>query len=313
MGHRLGRLFVLALVLFWRLAAAEQERGDIEFTSIDARNAAKGGGAVLSDFAQFGDNPSFSAIEHKFNVGSTYYFMESFSFAASDNKTAGFAGGLLYDRHNRLDTIKTNTAFQFGDWFYAGFNLKFLSGRFYPLQRKVQAFTADIGLGVKIADIVFIGASLNDFVPLGDNLPMRVTGQFEVDIYKRMILFNFAGGYHIDHKEEPLPNRRPFVAYADFSTGLEFRYSWFSAQVGVNTSSFSRDFTFDDLLKTVGIGFYKERTVKMKPTLQTAQDGTGSVQKQEGDAVEDGGGAYVGLYITRTFITFALTFIWEPK
>jgi hypothetical protein len=311
-GHRLGRILVLALTLVWRLAAAEQERGDIELTSIDARNAAKGGGAVLSNFAQFGDNPSFGAIEEKFSVGSTYYFMESFSFVACDNKTAGFGGGLLYDRHNRLDTIKTNTAFKIGEWFYAGFNLKFLSGQFYPVQRKVQAFTADIGLGFKIADIVFIGASLNDFVPLGDNLPMRVMGQFEVDIYKRMFLFNFAGGYHIDHKEEKVPNRRPFAAYADFSTGLEFRYSWFSAQVGVSSSSFARDFTFDDLLKTVGIGFYKERTVKVKPTLQTAQDGQGA-QKQESEGVEDGGGAYVGLYITRTFITFAVTFIWEPK
>jgi len=311
-GHRVERLLVLAVVLVWRLAAAEQERGDIEILSIDARNASKGGGAVLSTFSQFVDNPSFSAIEKKFSVGSTYYFMESFSLAASDNKTTNFAGGLMYDRHNRLDTIKTNTAFKIGDWFFAGFNLKFLSGQFYPLQRKIQAFTADIGLGVQIKDIVYIGASFNDFIPLGDNLPMRVTGQLEVDLYKRMFLFNFAGAYHIDNREEEIPNRRPFVAYADFSTGLEFRYSWFSAQIGVNTSSFSRDFTFDDLLKTAGVGFYKERTVKVRKLVQN--DKGEQVEKEvEEEKEEDGGGAYAGIYITRTFITFAVTFIWEPK
>jgi hypothetical protein len=298
--HRLGRTILLAFTLVWRLAAAEQERGEIELLSIDTQNAAKGGGAMLSPFAQFGDNPALSAIEKKFSVGSSYFFMESFSLAASDNKTTNFAGGLMYDRHNGLDTIKTNTAFKIGDWFYLGVNLKFLSGRFYPIQRKVTSFTTDIGLGVNIKNI--------DFVPLGANLPMRVTGQFEVDIYKRMFLFNLAGGYHIDHKEEKVVNRRPQAAYADFSTGFEFRYSWFSTQLGVSSSSFSRDFTFDDLLKTVGVGFYKER-VEKDQRVQTTQN----EQNDTDEKTEDGGGVYAGLYITRTFISFGVTFIWEPK
>jgi len=311
-GHRRARRYLFALLLVWRLAAAGQERGEIEALSIDARNAAQGGGAVLTSFSHFCENPAFSALDKKFYVGSSYFFLESFSFAVSDSKTGAFAGGLMYDRHGRLDTIKTNTAFRLGDYFFLGFNLKFLSGPYFPLQRKVQAFTAEVGLAAQIKDRLYFGATFSDFVPLGDNLPMRIAGQFSWDIYKRMFIFNFSGGYHIDFREERVPDRRSFVPHADFATGLEFRYSWFSAQVGVNTSSFARDFTFNDLLKTVGVGFYKERTVKVK---KLVQDESGKPVEKEvaEEKEEDGGGVYAGLFITRTFISFGVTFIWEPK
>lgn len=291
-------IVILSLLLGGPLFA-DQERGDIEMLSIDARNAAKGGGAVFSSFGQFGDNPALGAVEQKFFVGSSYLFTESFSFAAADNKMGAFAGGLMYDRHNKLNTVKTNSAFQIADWFMFGFNLKFLSGPFYPLQRKILSLTADIGVLFNIENIAYIGASFNDFVPIGDNLPMRVTGQCEFNLYERMFLLNIAGSYHIDHREEAVPNRRPQAAYADFSTGFEFRYAWFSSQIGVHTSSFARDLTFDDLLKTVGVGFYKEREIK--------KNNKGEEEE------EDGGGVYAGVYFTRTFITFAVTFVWEPK
>jgi len=263
-------------------------------------------------FSSFCGNPSFSAIDKKFYVGSSYFFVESFSLAVLDSKTGAFAGGLIYDRHSRLDTIKTNSALRLGKNFFLGFNLKFLSGHFFPLQRKVQAFTAEVGLAAQIKDILYFGATFSDFVPLGENLPMKIGGQFSWDIYKRMFVVNFAGTYHIDHHEEQVPNRRSFIAYTDFSTGLEFRYSWFSAQIGVNTSSFARDLTFDDLLKTVGVGFYKERSRKVK---RLVQDESGKpVEKEvEEEKEEDGGGVYAGLFITRTFISFGVTFVWEPK
>ncbi len=312
MGHRrAGRAF-FALLLVWRLAVAGQERGEIEALSIDARNAAQGGGAVLTNFAHFCENPAFSALEKKFYVGSSYLFVESFSLAVSDSKTGAFAGGLLYDRHGRLDTVKTNTAFRLDDNFFIGFNLKFLSGTFFPLQRKVQAFTAEVGLAAQVNNELYFGATFSDFIPLGDNLPMRIAGQFAWDIYKRMFIFHFSGGYHIDHLEEKVPDRRPFVAYADFSTGLEFRYSWFSAQIGANTSSFARDFTFDDILKTAGIGLYKERTVKVKKLVQDT-DGKPVEKESEEEKEEDGGGVYAAVFFTRTFISFGVTFIWEPK
>jgi len=267
---------------------------------------------VLTNFAHFCENPAFSALEKKFSVGSSYFFLESFSLAVSDSKTGAFAGGLMYDRHGRLDTVKTNTAFRLGENFFLGFNLKFLSGTYFPLQRKIQAFTAEVGLAAQVKDMLYFGATFSDFIPLGDNLPMRIAGQFAWDIYKRMFIFHFSGGYHIDYREEKVPDRRPFVAYADFSTGLEFRYSWFSAQIGANTSSFARDFTFDDLLKTAGVGFYKERTVKVKKLAQGA-DGKPVEKESEEEKEEDGGGVYEAVFFTRTFSSFGVTVIWEPK
>lgn len=267
---------------------------------------------MLTNLAHFCENPSFSVIEKKFYVTSSYFFLESFSLAVSDSKTGAFAGGLMYDRHGRLDTVKTNTAFRIGENFFLGFNLKFLSGPYFPLQRKVQAFTTEVGFAAQVKNILYFGATFSDFVPLGENLPMRIAGQFAWDIYKRMFIFHFSGGYHIDHSEEKVPDRRPFVTYADFSTGLEFRYSWFSAQIGANTSSFARDFTFDDLLKTAGVGFYKERTVKVKKLVQDA-DGKPTEKETEEEKEEDGGGVYAAVFFTRTFISFGVTFIWEPK
>lgn len=293
MGCGNKRKFILSVTVFLiSFTLFARDPGEIDMLSVDAQNSGKGGMAILSGFSQFYLNPAYSLINPRYSVAGTYLFMESFSIILSDSKKAKFAGGLMYDRHSGLNTMKTSFSFPLHKKFFFGINTNFYSGRMYNLgNRKIESTTFDYGFAGIISDFIFYGVAVTDPFPArGDNLPMKINASFEIAMFQKKFFINGGFAYHIDKREESIIENgveqewRTFLKYTDLAVGAEFKYKLLIVSAGFNSSAFSRKFVIDEVLKTIGVAIYEPASY----------------------------GIFGGFYFKKDLYTFSVNFVWEP-
>ncbi len=264
MGHSVQRRAVLAYSLFLLILLlspslrAFGERYRTEGMAIDARNAGKGCGALLSKHAHFIYNPAAIIFQKRFIITGIYNYKKSGGVLISDSKTSRYGGGIAYLRYDNLNILKSNFTIPLGQNFAIGTGMNYYHGDIYAIQKKdVNAYSFDFGIAGQLFDMVYFGfAALNAFSVTKAWVPVTLSTQVEVTLFKHMLALNTAFIFHVQPEKEKIHNRRSDMRYVDFAAGAEFRWKFLIISTGFHNSSFEKDFTWNSLTKTYGLSFY---------------------------------------------------------
>jgi len=224
----------------------------------DARNCGKGCGAILSKHAHFIYNPAVIIFQKRFIITGIYNYKDSGGVLISDSKSSPYGGGIAYIRYNDLNIIKTNFAIPLGKNFAFGTNVNYFNGDMYEIQKKgINTSSFDFGLAGQLFDMLYIGfGALNAFSITKTWVPVKLSTQVEVVLFKHMLAINAAFIFHVQPEKEKIHNRRSEMRYVDFATGVEFRWKILMLSMGFHNSSFETDFTWKSLTKTYGLSIY---------------------------------------------------------
>ncbi len=257
-----------------------------EAVCADARNASKGGGAIVSSNSAFFLNPSLDFFAKRYQITTGYTYKSSAVFSIFDSRTTKYGGGILYSKNGDLNAIKTNFAIPFGNVFFFGMNYNHYFGKKFDVSDDTfHSQTIDVGISAFFGKFLMFGLGAKDlFTFSGPNMHIKGTAQMEINLFKNFFA-NCAFVYHFQHKKELITKRREKLKNIDFMTGLEFRYSFFVLSGGFSNSSFEEKMSFDTTLKTFGVGIYKEGFA----------------------------GLFAGYYFKKDYSAFSINLIWEPQ
>lgn len=265
MDYTLRKRAFFTFTLFFLIITVGQplfafgDRYRTEGMAIDAENCGKGCGALLSKNAHFIYNPAANVFQKRFIITGIYNFKESGGIIISDSKSSKYGGGISYIRYDDLNILKTNFTIPMGKNFAFGTNVNYFNGDMYDIQRKnINASSFDFGIVAQLFDMVYLGfAALNAFSITKTWVPVKLSTQVEIALFKRMLNINTSFVFHVQAEKERIHERRGDLRYVDFSTGIEFNWKILQISAGFHNSSYETDFTWESLTKTYGLSIYK--------------------------------------------------------
>ncbi len=279
--------FIVALFLALNPLVGEEKLHTVSPSLfMDVQNSSKGGGAIVSPLSNFSNNPANGALMKRYVVSALYlYDPQAFSLAVSDSLTTSMCGGVLYSRVNGSDNVVANVGVPIGSFLGIGMNFNYYSLEDYLDFKKITGYSSDIGATARIMDFIYIGVASPDlFTFSGKAKPRNIRFSGEVTLFEGMFSANTTFTYHAQHGKEPYDDARKSLRYTDFSAGVELTFGYFIGSVGYSNSSFAKDLSFAESLKSIGAALY----------------------------LPGKGGLYGGYFFKKDYNSFALQLIWEP-